>query len=135
MWIIGSWIITSCIMNYYNPVKKKTQLFKRKNKNFWNHFSKVHSQVWDNFWQIKAFIKNSKNAFPFTSKTLFVLKIFKFCLDFLVMQQNGLKKALIRKFWSYFWIFTQLILLLHHFFISPHFWLIYFLSQWYSNTL
>ena len=31
-----------------------------------------------------------KNAFYFTSKALFLLKIFKFCLDFLVLWQNGL---------------------------------------------
>ena len=30
-------------------------------------------------------LKMMKNAFYFTSKALFVLKIFKFCLDFLVM--------------------------------------------------
>ena len=31
-----------------------------------------------------------KNAFHFTSEALFVLNIFKFCLDVLVMQQNDL---------------------------------------------
>ena len=30
-------------------------------------------------------LKMMKNAFHFTLKSLFVLKIFKFCLDFLVM--------------------------------------------------
>ena len=41
-----------------------------------------------------------KNAFYFTSKALFVLKIFEFCLYFLVVQQNGLirKVRLISKF-------------------------------------
>ena len=31
-----------------------------------------------------------KNAFYFTLKALFILKIFKFCLDFLVIKENGL---------------------------------------------
>ena len=39
---------------------------------------KAHSQVWDYFWQIKAFLKTMKNAFYFTSKALFVFKIFNF---------------------------------------------------------
>ena len=30
-----------------------------------------------------------KNAFYFTSKARFVIKIFKLCLEFLVMKQNG----------------------------------------------
>ena len=32
----------------------------------------------------------TKNAFYFTFKNLFVLKIFKFCLDFFVKYRNGL---------------------------------------------
>ena len=135
MWIMGSWIIRSCIVNYYNPVKKKNSFLKERTKISETIFRRCTLRSETIFGKWKPFIKNSKNAFPFTSETLFVLKIFKFCLDFFVMQQNGLKKTLIRKFWSYFCIFTQLILLLHHFVISPHFWLIYFLSQWYSNTL
>ena len=45
-------------------------------------------------------LKMMKNAFHFTLKSLFVLKIFKFCLDFLVMWKNGLirKIRLISKF-------------------------------------
>ena len=45
-------------------------------------------------------LKMIKNTFHFTSKSLFVLKIFKFCLDFLVFYENGLirKKRLISKF-------------------------------------
>ena len=45
-------------------------------------------------------LKMIKNTFYFTSKALFVLKIFKFCLDFLVFYENGLtrKKRLILKF-------------------------------------
>ena len=39
-------------------------------------------------------LKMMKNAFYFTSKALFVLKIFKFCLEFLVMYQNGLIKTI-----------------------------------------
>ena len=31
-----------------------------------------------------------KNAFYFTLKTLIVLKIFKFCIEFSVMSKNGL---------------------------------------------
>ena len=40
-------------------------------------FLKMHSQVWDNFWLIKPF-KNEENAFYFTSRALFILKVFKF---------------------------------------------------------
>ena len=39
-------------------------------------------------------LKMMKNAFYFTSKALFVLKISKFCLDFLVMYQNALIKKI-----------------------------------------
>ena len=38
--------------------------------------------------------KMIKNAFYFTSKALLVLKIFKLCLDFLVMYQNDLIKKI-----------------------------------------
>ena len=37
------------------------------------------------FMAIESPLKMMKNAFYFTLKALFVLKIFKFCLDFLVM--------------------------------------------------
>ena len=37
-------------------------------------------------------LKMMENAFYFTLKALFVLKILSFCLDFLVMYQNGLIK-------------------------------------------
>ena len=45
-------------------------------------------------------LKMIENTFYFTSKASFVLKIFKFCLDFLVFYENGLirKKRLISKF-------------------------------------
>ena len=45
-------------------------------------------------------LKVMKNAFYFTLKTLFVLKIFTFCLDFLVIKKNDLirKTSLIKKF-------------------------------------
>ena len=45
-------------------------------------------------------LKMMKNAFYFTVKALFVLKIFKFVFDFLVMYKNGLigKMRLILKF-------------------------------------
>ena len=35
-----------------------------------------------------------KNAFYFTLEALFIVKIFKFCLDFLVMYKNGLIKKI-----------------------------------------
>ena len=37
----------------------------------------VHSQVWDNFSQMKVLLKWWKMLFYFTVKTLFILKIFK----------------------------------------------------------
>ena len=37
---------------------------------------KVHSHFWDNFWQQNP-LKVMKNAFSFTSKALFVIKIFQ----------------------------------------------------------
>ena len=39
---------------------------------------KAHSKVWDKFLASEHPLKKMKNAFYFTSKTLFVLKIFKF---------------------------------------------------------
>ena len=39
---------------------------------------KAHSQVWDNFLATERPLKIMKNAFYFTSKALFVLKLFKF---------------------------------------------------------
>ena len=35
-----------------------------------------------------------KNAFYFTLEALFIAKIFKFCLDFLVIYKNGLIKKI-----------------------------------------
>ena len=43
---------------------------------------KVHFKVWDNFLAIESLLKMMKNAFYFTVKALFVLKIFK-CLSWL----------------------------------------------------
>ena len=45
-------------------------------------------------------LKMMKNVFYYTSKDFFVLKIFKFCVDFLIMYQNGLirKVGLISNF-------------------------------------
>ena len=39
-------------------------------------------------------LKMMKDVFYFTSKAPFVLKIFSFCLEFLVMYQNGLMKKI-----------------------------------------
>ena len=39
---------------------------------------KVHSRVWDNFWQLKNPLKMMKNVYYFIWKTLFVLEIFTF---------------------------------------------------------
>ena len=39
---------------------------------------KARSQGWGNFWQLKTPLKMMKNAFYFSIKALFVLKIFKF---------------------------------------------------------
>ena len=39
-------------------------------------------------------LKMMTNAFYFTLKTLFVLKTFRFCLDFLVMYKNGLVRKI-----------------------------------------
>ena len=39
---------------------------------------KAHSQVWDKFWQLKPPLKMMENAFYFTLKALFALKIFTF---------------------------------------------------------
>ena len=53
----------------------------------------AHSQVWDNFWQLKA-LKMMKNAFNFTSKALFILKIFKLLYWPLGHYKNGLIKKI-----------------------------------------
>ena len=46
------------------------------------------------FLAIESPLKMMKNAFYFTSKALLVLKIFKSCLDLLVMYRNGLIKKM-----------------------------------------
>ena len=45
----------------------------------------AHSWVCDNLWQLKAFLKMIKNDFYFMLKALFVVKIFKFFLNFLMI--------------------------------------------------
>ena len=45
------------------------------------------------FLATKSPLKMKKNAFYLTSKTFFVLKLFKFLSKVLVMQQNGLSKG------------------------------------------
>ena len=45
-------------------------------------------------------LKLMKNVFYFTSKALSVLKILSFCLDFLVVYQNGLIKKVNFKFYD-----------------------------------
>ena len=45
---------------------------------FQRKYLKAHSQVRDNFWQLKVLYKLMKNAFHFTLKALFAIKIFKF---------------------------------------------------------
>ena len=52
------------------------------------------------FLATESTLKMMKNAFYFTLKALFILKIFKFFLDFLVIFKNNLirKKRLISKF-------------------------------------
>ena len=49
--------------------------WEEKKLNVW--YLKVHSKVSDNFYVLRSF-KNYENAFYFTLKALFVLKIFKF---------------------------------------------------------
>ena len=41
-------------------------------------YLKGHSKVWDNFLAIESPLETVKNAFYFTSKAIFVLRIFKF---------------------------------------------------------
>ena len=52
------------------------------------------------FLATESTLKMMKNVFYYTSKDFFVLKIFKFCVDFLIMYQNGLirKVGLISNF-------------------------------------
>ena len=55
--------------------------------------SKAHSQVCDNFWQLKALFKLMKIVFYFTYIVLFVLKIFIFfCSDFFDLVGKWLDK-------------------------------------------
>ena len=52
------------------------------------------------FLATESTLKMMKNVFYYTSKDFFVLKIFKFCVDFLITYQNGLirKVGLISNF-------------------------------------
>ena len=51
---------------------------------------KVHSQVWDNFWQLKALQKQWKMLFISPQKLFSFSKYFSFCLDLFVIYRNGL---------------------------------------------
>ena len=53
---------------------------KKKNRRTTSFYFKgaFYSQVWNNFWQAESPLKMMKNAFYFTSRALFVLKIFRF---------------------------------------------------------
>ena len=75
-------------------MKYKKMLFCVKFRDF-THFQdqillilKVHFQVWDSFWQLKAF-KNDEN-FISPQKLFLFSRYLNFCLDFLVMYQKGL---------------------------------------------
>ena len=79
-------------------MKYKKMLFCVKFRDF-THFQdqillilKVHFQVWDSFWQLKAF-KNDEN-FISPQKLFLFSRYLNFCLDFLVMYQNGLNRKI-----------------------------------------
>ena len=57
-------------------------------------YLKVHSQVWDNSWQLKALKRWWKMLFISHQKLFLFSRYLNFCLDFLVMQQNGLLRKI-----------------------------------------
>ena len=57
---------------YTRKLGLKSSLLTEKLKAF--NYLKAHCKVWDNFWHLKKM----KNALYFTSKALFIIKIFKF---------------------------------------------------------
>ena len=59
----------------------------------WSHL-KVHSQVWDNFLQLKALWKWGKMLFISPEKLFLFSRYLSFCLDFSVMYLNGLIKKI-----------------------------------------
>ena len=75
--------IIDCYFNvFFIKIRvKKVNLKSIFQSKFWTpqcKFLKGHSQVWDNFWQLKVRYKLMKNAFHFTLKALFtIIKIFK----------------------------------------------------------
>ena len=54
-------------------------------------YLKAHSQVWENYGCWKPF-KNDEECFLFDLKSHFLSQYLNFCVDFLVMQLNGLTK-------------------------------------------
>ena len=59
-----------------------TDLSNKKLQMYIFSFLKAHFQVWDNFWQLRFLLIMMKDAFHFTLKALFVLKICIFDLTF-----------------------------------------------------
>ena len=68
-------------------------LFERSPANWLTYFEVALSGL-RQFLVTESPLNMMKNAFYFTSKALFVLKIFKFCIDFLVMYRNGFIKKI-----------------------------------------
>ena len=94
-WFISIYIVLDKLSEYiYFYISKKIFhtyfflsilcFFSSKLRNTFNVYLKVHSKVWENFWHLKALEKRWKMLF-FTFKAFFVLKIFNFWFDFLVM--------------------------------------------------
>ena len=69
------------------------------------YYWKVHSQVWDNFWQVKALLKWWKMRFISHWKLFSFSRYLNVCLGFLFMQEKGLiclrNKQLQHKYCSY----------------------------------
>ena len=70
--------------------------------NFLDFALKAHSQVWENFWQLKALKKALRRKILYISpqKLFSFSRYLSFYLDFLVMYQYGLIKKITFKFYD-----------------------------------
>ena len=86
-WKTSISIMTQVKTYFHFPILTTWQMKDHKKRN--NSILKVHSQIWDIFGNWKPF-QNEKMLFISPQKLFSFSKYLSFCLDFLVMYQNGL---------------------------------------------
>ena len=77
------------LLGQVQQVLKCTRLLYYRNRSRCQRL-KTHSQVWDNFWQLKTLYKWWKMLFISCHKLFSFWRYLRFCVDIMVMQENGL---------------------------------------------